>query len=222
MNEERLQNTINEMLERANKALLDTDWEAVKKSSETVLGLDEGNEEAKKLLGLAENNLSGSQFDITRSTSFQAEKETPKNTSKKQPNHPIKSSSPIIDKILKLLQKLHVKLAGSPFTPLNKSKKIVLSVAITFYIIGIFGASIAEAFIAPAAVLFIGSFVLGPKKDKRFKSGYRDVSQKGNVWNRHTETADFMMAIAMYCAILWLIASLLGLNNIDFSNHINM
>ena len=49
MAKERLQNTINELLERANKAVLDSDWESVKKSSETVLGLDEGNEEAKKL-----------------------------------------------------------------------------------------------------------------------------------------------------------------------------
>ena len=50
MPDDRLQNTINELLERANKAILDLDWESVKKSSETVLDLYEGNQEAKNCL----------------------------------------------------------------------------------------------------------------------------------------------------------------------------
>jgi len=40
MPDDRLQNTINELLERANKAVLDLDWESVTKLSEGVWTLE--------------------------------------------------------------------------------------------------------------------------------------------------------------------------------------
>ncbi|MCL0031676.1 hypothetical protein M1N55_06575, partial [Dehalococcoidia bacterium] len=54
MPDDRLQNTINELIEMAHEAVQDLDWESVKKFSEDALALDDSNEEAKNLSDFAD------------------------------------------------------------------------------------------------------------------------------------------------------------------------